>query len=279
LNELARLAWGAEAGFGRPEDALIDFELALRRKPALVAAHLGRGNALAVMSRFEAALASYQRALELHPRLPEAEFAAGFALSRLGRLKEAETRYRRALVERPDFAAAWMNLGSLLREQGREAYAEAALTRAVELRPDLVSGWINLAMLERERGRPADAEAHLRRALALNPDQVETHIAWCQFRAGEHDLAGPGDGCAGRWRAIPTSRKPRICREFCCIRKGGLLRRSRPLNGRRRWAIALPAPTAATRCWTWAAWRRRWGPRKGGCAGPRSCWRAVQPLR
>jgi tetratricopeptide (TPR) repeat protein len=191
MNELARLGRGElKLAAGQPEAALLDFELALKRKPALVAAHLGRGNALAVMSRFEAALESYQRALDLWPRLPEAEFAAGFALARLGRLQEAETRYRRALVARPDFAAAWLNLGSLLRETGRDGYAEAALTRAVELRPDLVSGWINLAMLERERLRPEKAEAHLRRALALNPEQVETLIAWCQFRAGEQDLPG-----------------------------------------------------------------------------------------
>jgi hypothetical protein len=35
-----------------------------------------------------------------------------------------------------------------------------------------------------------EAETHLRKAFALNPEQVETHIAWCQFRASEKDLAG-----------------------------------------------------------------------------------------
>jgi tetratricopeptide (TPR) repeat protein len=191
MNELARLGLGElKVGSGRPAEAIQEFELALRRRPALVAAHLGLGNALAVLGRFEEALERYERALALRSRLPEAEFAAGFVLARLGRLKEAETRYRRALVERPDFAAAWMNLGSLLREQGREVYAEAALLRAVELRPDLVSGWINLAILDRERRRPVEAEGHLRKAFALNPEQVETHIAWCQFRNAEKDAAG-----------------------------------------------------------------------------------------
>jgi tetratricopeptide (TPR) repeat protein len=175
----------------------------LRRKPTLVAAHLGLGNALAVLGRFADAFARYEQALALRPRLPEAEFAAGFVLARLGRLKEAETRYRRALVERPDFAAAWMNLGSLLREQGREIYAEAALNRAVQLRPDLVAGWINLAILERERMHPELAEAHLRKALSMNPEQVETHIAWCQFRAAEKDLPG-----AWGWLRWALAREP-----------------------------------------------------------------------
>ena len=189
MNELARLGLGElKIATNRPDEAIVDFELAIRRKPALMAAHLGLGNAFAVTGRFEEALHRYESALSFKPCLPEAEFAAGFVLARMGRPKEAETRYRRALVRRPDFAAAWMNLGSLLREQGREVYAEAALLRAVELRPDFVAGWINLAMLERERHRPAEAEKHLRKAFALNPDQVETFIAWCQFRAAEHDI-------------------------------------------------------------------------------------------
>ncbi|MGA3046211.1 MAG: tetratricopeptide repeat protein [Terracidiphilus sp.] len=188
---------------GRAEQAVHEFGLALRYQPALVPAHLGLGNALAAMGKNEEALDRYKQAIALRPRLPEAEFAAGFVLARLGRLREAETRYRRTLVQRPDFAAAWMNLGSLLREQGREAFADAALRRAVELRPDLVSGWINLAILERERRRPDEAEAHLRKAFELNSSQVETHVAWCQFRAAEKDLAG-----AWGWLRWALARNP-----------------------------------------------------------------------
>ncbi|MGA2350534.1 MAG: tetratricopeptide repeat protein [Terracidiphilus sp.] len=188
---------------GRPKEAILEFELALRVNHTLVAAHLGLGNAQAMMGSNEEALAQYERTLELRPHLPEAEFAAGFVLAHMGKLKEAETRYRRALVQRPDFAAAWMNLGSLLREQGREVYAEAALMRAVELRPDLVSGWVNLAILERERCRPTEAEAHLRKAFALNPEQVETLVAWCQFRSAQNDAAG-----AWQWLRWALARDP-----------------------------------------------------------------------
>ena len=190
-NALARMGLGAlKIASGRPAEAIPEFELALERQPALAAAHLGLGSALALLGKNEVALSCYEQALALQPRLPEAHFAAGFVLAGLGRTKEAETRYRRAVSLRPDFAAAWMNLGSRLRERGQEIYSEAALRRAVELRPDLVSGWVNLAILERERKRPASAEAYLRKAFALNPSQVETQIAWCQFRAAERDLPG-----------------------------------------------------------------------------------------
>ncbi len=191
MDALARLGLGEmHIAAGRAEEAAQEFELALRRRPALVGAHLGLGNALALAGRNEEALERYQQAITLAPRVPEAEYAAGFVLARLGRASEAELRYRRALTMRPDFAAVWVSLGCLLREDGREVYAEAALKRAVELRPDLIAGWINLALLEREISRPVEAEQHLRKAFELNPNQVETLVAWCQFRVAEHDLAG-----------------------------------------------------------------------------------------
>jgi tetratricopeptide (TPR) repeat protein len=203
-NALARMGLGElMLALGRPEDAIGEFDAALRCNPALIAASMDLGHALAMMGRYEEALDRYKQVLALRPRLAEAEFAAGFVLGRMVKLKEAEARYRRALVLRPDFAAAWMNLGSLLREQGREVYAEAALTRAVELRPDLVSGWVNLAILERERHRPAEAEAHLRKAFSLNTEQVETHVAWCQFRSAEGDAAG-----AWQWLRWALAREP-----------------------------------------------------------------------
>jgi tetratricopeptide (TPR) repeat protein len=191
MNALARLGLGELIiAAGRPEDAIAEFEFALKRRPTLIAAHLGLGNALACMGRNEEALEKYEAALALRPRLAEGEFAAGFALARLGRTKEAETRYRRAVAARPDFAAAWINLGSLLREQGQDVFAEAALRHAIGLRPDLASAWLNLAALERQRCRPEAAEAYLHKAFALNPTQIETLVAWCQFRVAERDLAG-----------------------------------------------------------------------------------------
>lgn len=204
INALAHMGLGELLiAITRPAEAVREFELALQQRPTLAAAHLGLGNALAFLGLDQEALDSYEQALTYQPELPEAHFAAGFALARLGRTEQAEARYRRAVSLRPDFAAAWVNLGSLLREQGKDIYAEAALRQAIALRPDLVSGWVNLAILERERNRPRAAEAYLRKAFALNPSQVETLIAWCQFRVAERDLHG-----AWQWLRWAQARQP-----------------------------------------------------------------------
>jgi tetratricopeptide (TPR) repeat protein len=191
MNTLARMGLGElHMAVGRAEQALGEYDLALRRSPAMPAVHMGMGHALACLDRNADALASYEQALVFAPRMAEAEFACGFVLVRLGRREHAEMRYRRAIALRPDFAAAWMNLGCLLRDQGREALAEAALTRAVELRPTMIPGLINLALLRRDQRRTSDAENLLSKALALDPDNVHTQIAWCQHCAAERDLDG-----------------------------------------------------------------------------------------
>jgi tetratricopeptide (TPR) repeat protein len=204
MSELARLGLGElRLSTGDPAQALAEFDLALRRDPALPAAHLGMGRALACLGRHAEALASYERALMFAPQLPEAEFAAAYVLARLGRTLEAETRYLRAIALRPDFAAAWMNLGCLLREDGREALAQAALERSVALRADMIAGWINLALLKREQRRPDQAETHLRKALAIDPDNTNTLIAWSQLRSAESDLDG-----AWEWLRKALAREP-----------------------------------------------------------------------
>ena len=190
-DALAHLGLGElRMASSRPEEATGHFDAALRRQPALVAAHMAFAHALASIGRDRDALERYRHVLLLAPDTAEAEFAVAFVQARLGNAEAAEAHYRRALKLRPDFAAAWMNLGCLLREQGRPLHAEAALVRAVELRPGTPAGWLNLALLKREQKRESEAEQHLQRAFALDPRQIETLIAWCQFRLAEKDMAG-----------------------------------------------------------------------------------------
>ncbi len=191
MDPLARRAMGdLMIVAGHPEEAIREFDLALKRQPGLVSAHMGMGSALAYLGRNEESLERYKKALDLQPRLPEGEFAMAFVLARLGRTKEAEKHYRRAINEKPDFAQAWLNLGSLLRDEGNELYAEAAFERAVTLQPNMASGWVHLASLERDRKHVEKAQKLLFRALAINPNRIETLMAWCHFRADEKDFAG-----------------------------------------------------------------------------------------
>jgi len=122
---------------------------------------------------------------------------------------------------------------------------------------DLISGWVNLALLERDRRRPEAAEANLRRAFALNPNQVETLVAWSQFRATERDVAG-----AREWMRWALERNPELdeavnMHGIVLHLEGQFEEAIEVFERAEALGIARRRRTAGTRCWTWNEWRRR----------------------
>jgi len=68
MDPLARMALGElKLATERPEEAALEFELALQRRPALAGAALGLGNALAFMGRNQEALARYEQVFGAPP--------------------------------------------------------------------------------------------------------------------------------------------------------------------------------------------------------------------
>lgn len=74
LDPLARLGLGElKLAAGRAGEAIGEFELALRRDPALVSAYLGMSNALVFLKRYDEASEYYDRASQLRPQRSETD--------------------------------------------------------------------------------------------------------------------------------------------------------------------------------------------------------------
>jgi tetratricopeptide (TPR) repeat protein len=124
---------------GRLDDAIAQYEEALRLKPDLYSAHIGLGNALLnVPGRLGDAIAQYEEALRLRPDTAVGHFNLGNALSRVpGRLRDAIAQYQEALRLKPDFAKAHFSLAvALLRFSGHADEARAHLEEGLRLQPD-----------------------------------------------------------------------------------------------------------------------------------------------
>lgn len=70
---------------GRHEEAIADYDEALRMDPQLAAAYYNRGNAKGLLGRHEEAIADYDKALQIDPQLAAAYYsreAARIALQR-----------------------------------------------------------------------------------------------------------------------------------------------------------------------------------------------------
>jgi tetratricopeptide (TPR) repeat protein len=101
---------------GRVQEAIGQFELALRIDPDYNESLINLGTALLQMGQVQEAIARYEQALRSHPDTAEAYNDFGVALARLGRVPEAIESWRHALQIKPDYADAHHNLEIALRQ-------------------------------------------------------------------------------------------------------------------------------------------------------------------
>jgi FkbM family methyltransferase len=129
---------------GKLDEAIANFEQALRLNPDYALAHSDLGNVFYLQGRHDAAVACYERAVRLKPDFAVAHNNMGAALTCLGRFEEAAAQCRTALSLKPDYAEAHSNLGNALKEQGQIQEAISHYQDAVRLKPDYAVAYNNL---------------------------------------------------------------------------------------------------------------------------------------
>jgi tetratricopeptide (TPR) repeat protein len=87
---------------GKPEQALEDFNRAVKIKPQVAAGYLGRANTLQILGRYEESIEDYDIALEIQSDLANAYINRGSAYSHLGEYEKAIADYEKGLQLDPD---------------------------------------------------------------------------------------------------------------------------------------------------------------------------------
>jgi len=168
---------------GRINEAIAQYQTALRDKPDYAEAYYMLGNNLLEKGRIDEAIASYQHALKIRADYPEVQNNIGLALMQKGRPSEAIAHWERTLEIRSDFVDALNNLAWVL-----ATYPESSIrngTRAVALaeRAHQLSGDKNPAILRTlaaayaENGRFAEAMDVAQRGLQLAKTQGNYALA------------------------------------------------------------------------------------------------------
>jgi protein O-mannosyl-transferase len=165
---------------GRMDDAIAEFQEALRRQPNFSAANNNLGNAWAKQpGRLPDAIAQYEAALRVNPDYAEAHNNLGSAWSKVpGRMADAITEYRTALRLKPDYPEAHQNLGNAwVSQPDRLPDAIAEYEAALRLKPDYVEAHTSLGVaLSKVPGRAEAALAQYDAALRLSPDYAQAHL-------------------------------------------------------------------------------------------------------
>lgn len=121
---------------GKFDEAIGQFEQALRVDPDYAEAHGNLGNTLLQAGKLEEAMEQWEQAVRLQPNYPQAHYNLGLGLARQGKVPEAMRHWEEALRIKPDYAEAHYNLGIALEQTGRTREAMEHYEQALAIRPD-----------------------------------------------------------------------------------------------------------------------------------------------
>jgi len=135
----------------------------------LAAGQLCLGTIDAGSGKYESAVAEFQRALDAEPTNDAAYRELGLTYERLGRFNEAERTFQRAIEVRPEYWAGYSWLGAFYYDRARYEEAAKEFQRVIDLAPDSFRGYSNLGATLNELGRYPSAIEALQRSIAIRP--------------------------------------------------------------------------------------------------------------
>ncbi len=143
MNEVKSLYMGGLSHFakasslvqqGKNNEAIAEFESALRVNPRMVMAHIDLIALYGGLGEKDKAERHFRQAVELDPGWAEAYYNWGLLLAR-AQSSEAVDAFRKAIAVNPHYADAHIRLGLLLDETGHWAKAQESFQRALDDQP------------------------------------------------------------------------------------------------------------------------------------------------
>ena len=152
---------------GHQEEAIADFDEAIRLKPDYTEAYNNRGYAKGMLKRYEEAIADLDTVIHLKPSDTFAYSNRGNAKSELGQHEEAIIDFDIVLRLDPDYVEAYNNRGVTKFRLGRYEEAIADFDEAIRLKPDYAEAYNNRGHVKRILERYGEAEQDQRTANVL----------------------------------------------------------------------------------------------------------------
>ncbi len=174
-NYVAHNNLGMAFGNGKIDDAIEQFQEAIRIKPDYIDALNNLGAALGGKGKYDDAIRQDLGVLRMEPNLATARYNLGVALCGKGQFDEAIVQLQEAIRLKPDYAAAYDKLGMAFGSHGQIDEAIRQLREAIRLDPHDPEACYHLGAAFGNKGQIGEAISQFREAVHLNPNIAEIH--------------------------------------------------------------------------------------------------------
>ena len=153
----------------RYEEAIADYDQAIKLDPNNPSPYIGRGKALSDLKRHYEAIADYNKAIKLDQSDPMPYIGRGIVLRNLERYEEAIADYNKAIKLDPSDPLPYNGRGNVLRNLERYEEAIADYDKAIELEPSDPLPYNGRGNVLRNLERYKEAIADYDKAIELDP--------------------------------------------------------------------------------------------------------------
>lgn len=160
---------------GKLEEAMAEFEGALKMDPYSKQAHLGAGNLKTRQKDYDSALSHFFEVLRLDPMNMSAHLRAARTYLAKGDSDKALEHAQNAVKSNPKSAVAHLAVGHIYLLKEDLANSKDALTKSLRINPRLVRARQRLSTVLRMEGKLDDALTELNAASRIEPQNPEVY--------------------------------------------------------------------------------------------------------
>jgi protein O-mannosyl-transferase len=159
---------------GRTDEAIAQYQAALRMNPDNSGTHNCLGIALDKKGQLDEAIRQFQEALRLNPNRPDVCYNLAIAFHKQGRTTEAMGQFEAAVRILPDLAEA-PDLGVALGLKGPAAEVARQFQEALRLKPHDAQAPENPVAVLAQKGQTTVVTSQFQEAVRLGPDSAAAH--------------------------------------------------------------------------------------------------------
>jgi tetratricopeptide (TPR) repeat protein len=158
---------------GHYEEAIKNYDKAIKFKSDYCVMWTNRGSALASLGLWEEAIASYNKAIEINPNDVIAWVNHGIALSKINLVEEAIASYNKAIEINPDYPNSWINRGIELLALGKIEEATANYDQAIAFHSENSAIWYGRGKAMAAQSQYKEAIESFDQSIKIDPNEHE----------------------------------------------------------------------------------------------------------